>query len=277
MNSMMQQGLYTKSLKQLIKDAAKQYAERPCQGVNLLSFSGGKDSTAMYLLAHELDIPFQACFADTQWERPEVYEQVELVPRLCGREPIQTVRADIAPKLKKQSDNLTAKLTAEGASSECIKAEQDRLTPTHNAFVDLVKSKRQFPSPIKRFCTENLKILPIRDQVYQPIWDAGNAVVSWMGIRAAESYVRAMMPTHQNLVAQYRKKDGVVYAFRPLLNWTLDDVWAMHERHNVPRNKLYDLGAKRVGCWPCVMSGKAEIANVARVDPEKIKEIEKLF
>lgn len=35
-------------------------------------------------------------------------------------------------------------------------------------------------------------------------------------------------------------------------------------------NPLYLLGAKRVGCFPCIMSRKSEIRNIAKNFPERI-------
>lgn len=63
------------------------------------------------------------------------------------------------------------------------------------------------------------------------------------------------------------------YSWRPLIRWTIADVYAIHERYNVPLNPLYGLGAKRVGCWPCIMSRKEEIRTIALRFPERIAEI----
>lgn len=47
----------------------------------------------------------------------------------------------------------------------------------------------------------------------------------------------------------------------------------MLKKYNIPRNPLYDLGAKRVGCFTCIMSRKAEIRNIAKNFPERIDRI----
>ena len=50
----------------------------------VLSISGGKDSTAMYLLALELGRDFTAVFADTGNEHEITYDYVRDLPRKTG-------------------------------------------------------------------------------------------------------------------------------------------------------------------------------------------------
>lgn len=73
-------------------------------------------------------------------------------------------------------------------------------------------------------------------------------------------------------------KVGRVYieSFRPLLQWTLDDVVAIHTRHGVKPNPLYLRGYKRVGCFPCIFAGKNELTRVADESPAVIDEIERM-
>ena len=64
--------------------------------------------------------------------------------------------------------------------------------------------------------------------------------------------------------------------WRPLLQWTEDDVIEIHKRHSAKPNPLYMSGHKRVGCWPCIFSIKSEIKQIAKTDPERIDQIETL-
>ena len=84
------------------------------------------------------------------------------------------------------------------------------------------------------------------------------------GVRAAESEERRKLVRREEV-------DATTTEFRPLLRWA--DVWAIHKRHGIPPNPLYAMGAKRVGCLPCVMSRKAEIANIATRWPERIGQL----
>lgn len=130
-------------------------------------------------------------------------------------------------------------------------------------FYELAKKKGRFPSVKSRFCTQELKIFPSQRYVIG-LMRGGAKVLLLTGIRASESAKRAALP---------ELEWDSFYAcdmYRPLLHWTLDDVWAMLAKHGVPRNPLYDYGAKRVGCLPCIMSRKAEIRMIARNFPERI-------
>lgn len=133
-------------------------------------------------------------------------------------------------------------------------------------FYELAKHKGRFPSPTVRFCTVELKLEPSRDYVYR-LLDEGYEVLLHSGVRADESRDRANLP-EEEFDTWY-----ALPVYRPLLRWTIEDVWAIHDRYGVPPNPLYGKGASRVGCWPCMMCKKREIKLVAELTPEKIAEI----
>lgn len=50
----------------------------------------------------------------------------------------------------------------------------------------------------------------------------------------------------------------------PLANWTKKDVWGFITQHNIPYNRLHDMGYPSIGCWPCtrsVVAGEDERAG----------------
>ena len=57
----------------------------------VLSFSGGKDSTAMYLLALEQGVDFLPVFADTGHEHDLTYDYVRNISRLTGGPEIKWI------------------------------------------------------------------------------------------------------------------------------------------------------------------------------------------
>ena len=133
-------------------------------------------------------------------------------------------------------------------------------------YYDLAFSKRRFPGAKARFCTQFLKIFPSQEYIAQRSAE-GYEVISVSGVRADESFERSKLDEfewnelHGNLL---------VKQWRPLLKWTIDDVIAIHEKYNFPLNPLYAAGARRVGCFPCIMSRKAEIRLIALRFPERI-------
>lgn len=130
-------------------------------------------------------------------------------------------------------------------------------------FYELARKKKRFPSAKVRFCTQELKMYPTQADV-KAIMDQGETVLLHSGVRAEESPDRAQLP---------EREWDLFFAtnvYRPLLHWKISDVWSMLAKYGVPRNPLYDYGARRVGCFPCVMSSKREFRTIAEHFPERI-------
>lgn len=205
----------------------------------VVSVSGGKDSTAMALWLIDQGIKDRChwVFADTGWEHPDVYEYLDYLEGVIG--PINRVTSKKYPK----------------------------------GMTDLVKKKGMFPSRKFRFCTEQLKVVPIREFVADLIDRTGADPVSCVGIRAAESRSRAAMDMWDS--------GGPVGldTWRPIIEWGLEDVVNYHTKHNVTPCSLYlreNHPSSRVGCYPCIMSRKKEIFAVSEADSWRIDQIREL-
>lgn len=295
---------------------------------HVLSFSGGKDSTAMYLLALELGFDFTPVFADTGHEHELTYDYVRDLPRLTGGPEILWVKADFSEEFERKRRFITEKWVAdlvkdvpgqwhiqpefilrdedgEARIADCVPeafpAEPDDpyraaktaffswvparkgltdkeaaarvrralelLQPTGIPFLDLCMLKGRFPSTRARFCSEELKHHPLFFQVIDPLLEAGHTVISWQGVRAEESERRAKLPRLERL-------GGGMFNWRPLLRWTWQDVFAIHQRHGIDPNPLYKMGCGRVGCMPCIHARKDEIRNIAIRFPEHVARVE---
>lgn len=138
----------------------------------------------------------------------------------------------------------------------------------YEGFIDLVLRKGLFPSRVMRFCTEELKVIPILKYISTLAEVESREIVNVVGIRKHESRKRSKMPEWEF------NKDFDCWIWRPIIDWHKADVVAIHDQHGVDLNPLYQLGATRVGCWPCIHARKAELALVARIDPGRIDEIE---
>jgi 3'-phosphoadenosine 5'-phosphosulfate sulfotransferase (PAPS reductase)/FAD synthetase len=216
----------------------------------IASVSGGKDSTAMCLYLLEIGRPFRAAFWDTGWEHPETYRYVtEVLPDVIGgpveirsREPVLDERR------------------------EAMAVELEGMLGFRSPMVRWVLSRAMFPSRKRKWCTQELKVFTARDFM-RAEHAAGRRPVNVVGIRAAESPARAAMPEHELSTTL----DCMVW--RPLLRWSEQDVIDIHRRHGVAPNPLYLRGAARVGCWPCIQAGKAELRLL---DEARIHAIERL-
>lgn len=191
------------------------------------SVSGGKDSVALCLALKEADVPHVRVFADTGWEAQETYAHLDYLRSVLG--PIEVV--------KPKRDMVEASLYRAG-----------------------------FPARMQRWCTRELKLVPLR-----AFHDSlGGETVNAMGVRADESASRAKMAGWDD------DDEWGGWCWRPLLRWSVADVLEIHRRHGVAMNPLYHHGHDRVGCYPCIFSRKDEIRIIAERSPERIDEIERL-
>lgn len=232
---------------------------------HLVSVSGGKDSTAVYLLALESGRPFRAVFADTGNEHELTLDYVDRLHELTGGPKVEVVRADFTARLAKHRAYILEQWPKEGIQDEIVQAAAELNQPTGNPYLDLCILKGRFPSRMAQFCTEELKTLPIALDVVLPMLKSG-PVLQWLGIRAQESRNRAGQP-------RYNRHETGATVWRPILRWTVEDVWAQHRRHGLAPNPLYALGMGRVGCMPCINCQKGELREIADRFPEHIERI----
>ena len=235
-----------------------------------ISMSGGKDSTATALLALEQHAPSDCSllFADTGHEHELTYEYLEYLADALGL-PVITVKADFTEELKRKA-RITPDLWAgKGVSAEVIASAVEVFSnPTGIPFLDLCILRGRFPSPRSRFCTYDLKVLPLVTWQLAKINELhGSPLISWQGIRADESLSRRDL-----LSADYRGAGIVNY--RPILSWSADDVFASLAAADIKPNPLYKMGFSRVGCMPCIMSRKGDIREVAARFPEVIERLD---
>ena len=199
----------------------------------VVSVSGGKDSTAAVLALREADIPARYVFADTGWEAAETYAYLD------------TLR-----------ERLSIRIDVVGAQG---------------GMVERARYRAGFPARTMRWCTRELKLEPIRDYHAQLEEELGRPSASIVGVRGEESARRAAM-AELDREAEGPRTWGW-WVWRPLIAWSLEDVLWIHKRHGIPVNPLYQLGADRVGCFPCIFASKNELRLLAEHAPERVVEI----
>lgn len=164
----------------------------------IVSFSGGKDSLASLLwVRNNLTKDFITVFCDTGWEHPLTYKYIEEVQEQLGLNLITV-------KSKK-----------------------------FNGMVDLTKKKSRWPSSQRRFCTSELKTIPMIDYILDEVNDD---VLIIQGIRAAESAKRAEM-SKQCTYFKYFVDRFIEHtkAAEWGANWRINSVW--HDAKECPERK----------------------------------------
>ena len=208
--------------------------------MTVLSLSGGKDSTAAALWLREQGIEHVRVFQDTGWEHPALYAHLDYLEEQLG--PIIRLRSDIdvAPEY-----------------ANAVADIERRLGVASSPMVRWAVKKAMFPSRMRRYCTQELKVRPFLKWARAQDDD----ILSVVGIRAEESAARSGLAERE---AMPGAED--IEIWRPLIRWTLADVVDIHARHNVKPCSLYLEGASRVGCWPCIMANKAELSILSKDD-----------
>lgn len=223
----------------------------------IVSYSGGKDSQACLLLAVEKYKAenIVAVFCDTGWEHPSTYAHI-----------IKTCQ------------NLNVELVT-------VKSKK------YDGMVDLAKKKKRFPSTMARFCTSELKSIPMIDYILKQ----KQHLIIIQGIRANESSRRAQMSKQctffkyyfepynaKGKTHTYRKKDIKKWLktysadiLRPVFNWSGQKVIDYIIENKQTPNPLYYQGSKRVGCFPCMMTNHRELRAMIDLNPEWIEKINK--
>jgi 3'-phosphoadenosine 5'-phosphosulfate sulfotransferase (PAPS reductase)/FAD synthetase len=214
--------------------------------LRIVSLSGGKDSTALYCWAIRQfgRDGFKAVFADTGHEHQVTYNYVRNLPMMAGGPDIQWVRADF-----------TDRLAGKGIAA------------SGNPFLDMMLWKGRAPSAKAQFCTEHVKLHPIRQWIESIRQD--DEVNIYLGIRAGESPRRAKMPERE--FSEFYDAEVI----RPLLRWTESEVFSFLAECGVPPNPLYALGFGRVGCFPCIHANKKELRLLPEWAWAKLEEWER--
>lgn len=208
----------------------------------LVQFSGGKDSQACLIKAvkdYGKD-KITAVFCDTGWEHDETYKHINNVVNTLGVKLVTI-------KSKKYKD-----------------------------FVDMAIRKGRFPSTMARFCTSELKVIPMIDYILSQ----DDSFIIIQGIRAKESTSRAKLDMecsyfkeyfNSEVKGLYHKKAVLEWCkthdasvLRPIFNWSAQEVIDYILASGQRPNPLYERGFSRVGCFPCIMCRKREMQLISK-------------
>lgn len=253
----------------------------------IVSFSGGKDSTATFLYLLENKIPK---------EKIELWHQ-----DVDGRE--QTffdweVTVDYCKCIAKsfgvpiyfqwKTGGFYREMMRENSLTAPVCFEcDDGVIGMAGGTRGKLDTRRRFPqaaaSLTTRWCSSYLKIDVCSIAIInQPRFRNCRTLVL-AGERGEESANRAKYAVFEpdrtdlrNGKNYYRHVDRL----RPLLRWTESEVWALLEKYRIKAHPCYYLGWGRCSCKFCVFGNKDQFASVAKISPKQtqlIIQLEKEF
>lgn len=141
-------------------------------------------------------------------------------------------------------------------------AEDDQLTFDRLAYIAQI-----FPSRRRQFCTEHLKLWPLRRWILDNVTGKGFSFEQYAGVRCDESSKRAETPDRQ------WNDFFDCWVNYPIRCWSKMECFATLKLRGEKVNPLYEHGFGRVGCAPCVNSGKDDVREWAARFPEMLDKV----
>ncbi|TLS72147.1 phosphoadenosine phosphosulfate reductase family protein [Aliarcobacter thereius] len=250
------------------------------KNIILVSVSGGKDSQAVlnYCLSKYPKNKLIAYFCDTGWEADETYDHIKYLE--------DTLKIEI------------------------IRVKSDK----YDGFEDMCIKRKSFPSRVRRFCTEELKIIPSTNFIRSYI-KKGFKVKNYVGVRKEESVskkltlpkivngVKLLIAPKRDIENKYKttflgllpkptkRKDGsysypkkakefyskqnAVTTVQPIIDWKEKEVYLYNIKSGTKNNPLYSKGCTRVGCYPCINANNNELGMLQEDRINRVVELEK--
>ncbi len=242
----------------------------------VVAFSGGKDSLATILHLLELGVPRSKIelwhhavdgapgsrsFMD--WPVTESYcravaQSLDLTLRFSWREGgfLREMLRDgtpTAPTSFEASDGTVVTTGGKGPGGT------RRLFPQVSADLKV------------RWCSAYLKIDVAAIQFRNdPAFKAGKFLIC-TGERRQESTARSRYPAIER--HKTTKVDRRVDQWRPVIEWSESDIWAIIERHHITPHPAYRLGWGRLSCRACIFGNADQWATLRELTPDSFDEI----
>lgn len=204
---------------------------------HVVSFSGGKDSTAMLLKMVEKGMQVDCIlFCDTGLEFPEMYRHIAKVERDVGM-PVTVVKADVAFEY----------LMLEG-----VKKRKADSKIVQKYGMDI--RGYGWPGPKLRWCTKMLKDIP-REKYLSRLRDEYE-VIEYVGLAADEGY------------RMQRRQNRREFCRHPLVEWGMKEEDCLKYCYE----RGYDWGGlyryfRRVSCWCCPLQSLDELRQLYKHFP----------
>jgi 3'-phosphoadenosine 5'-phosphosulfate sulfotransferase (PAPS reductase)/FAD synthetase len=217
----------------------------------IVPVSGGKDSQVCLSLALKTGRPLVCVHQNTGFDHPNTYAQLE-------------------------------------AMEVFYKVKIEHTVSKFNGMIGFLEHAKYFPNSSARGCTERLKQQPFAKWLIDKGFTKDNCEI-WFGMRSDESKVRSDkyggiadddLFTLGDVASFYNggkfKAIGEIPCRLPIVSWNTEQIFKYIEQEQAPLNPLYGRGHHRVGCYPCLLSRKAEWQAAGR-DPAGRRHLESMI
>lgn len=205
--------------------------------LNVVSLSGGKDSSAMLLMMIEKQMPIDIIlFCDTGLEFPLMYDHLDKLEKTINM-PITRVRAE-----KPYEYYFLESPVKRKHETEFIK----KFGSNHKGY--------GWAGPKMRWCTSVLKDTP-RERFLRPLREKYE-IKEYIGIAADETY------------RLKRKRNQNPNHIHPLVEWGITEADCLKYcyNHGFDWGGLYEI-FKRVSCWCCPLQSLSELRKLRQHYP----------
>lgn len=209
-----------------------------------IGVSGGKDGdTAGFVVTEELD------------------RRGHTGPRILIHADLGRVEWDASlPQCQRLADRLGLELvvvrrTKGDMMDRWLQRWQDNVQ--RYIHLECVKVILPWSTASMRFCTSELKTSVICAELVRRF--PNTTILSVAGIRREESAARAKaqpQKLQKKLISTTHNTTG--YTWLPILDWTLDEVRALHGERNFPMHTTYQTNS-RVSCRYCILASQADL------------------
>jgi 3'-phosphoadenosine 5'-phosphosulfate sulfotransferase (PAPS reductase)/FAD synthetase len=138
--------------------------------------------------------------------------------------------------------------------------------------------RRKFPAKVAnlrtRWCSSALKIDVSRMAIANQPRFLGKNIVMVTGERRSESTARSKY--HQTQYYCQPNSRRTVYQYRPVLDWTTEEVWNAIARYKIVPHPSYQLRWGRTSCLGCIFGSPNQWATIRRDFPDRFKAISDL-
>lgn len=241
----------------------------------IVAMSGGKDSLASLLLLFDLGVPKEKI---ELWHHDiDGREGSRLMDWPCTRDYCRAVAEALGIPIyySWKMGGFEQEMLRENALTAPTAYETPDGIMQSGGIRGTLSTRRKFPQVSAnlsvRWCSAYLKIDVCSKAITGQARLTGKNILLVTGERAQESASRAGYCGYESHKTSGLKR--TVNQWRPVHQWTEEQVWEIIERYRVNPHPAYRLGWGRVSCAACIFGSKDQWASLAAINQPQINRI----